>query len=300
LGRIGMPASVVAMLRSSATFMAMAKTLDSRYVSIWDPALNIHRRLNTSADGVVLPTSSFAGRRVLNVEESSTGSMFETFTSPDNTGLYDAIRVKKPDPADTLSWVEVIAHETGHAFNFVTRPSPSVTMADRIRDAISDEIATRQIENTVVLEIMRTTAGARQLAGQTRSTGSTNRPIVERDFFPTPQRRTNLEHFVLMELIRAAINREGLSDTQMKAKDKEVQDMDLKGWRARTFTSDYSRFRFWLRVIDFRWRRLEQLHRPGTRAFERVKEIVLQENANAFFGGLVRYTPRPEVRKRRA
>jgi len=273
--------------------MAMANTLDSRYVSIWDPTGNVHRPLNTSADGVVLPGSAFAGRRVLNVEESATGSMFETFTSPDNRGYYDAIRIKKPDPRDTLMWVEVIAHETGHAFNFVNRTSTPATMAARIRDAVSDEIATRLIEDSVVSQIMATAAGAQQLGGQTRSTGSTNRAAVERDFFPTPLRRTNLEHFVLMELISGTISREGLSDSQMKEKDREVQGMDLKGWRARTFTSDYSRFRFWLRVIDFRWRRLEQLHRPGTRAFERAKEIVLQENANAFFSGLVRYSPRP-------
>jgi hypothetical protein len=284
---------VVDLLKLSKTFMTMAVTLDKRYVSIWRPTQDRHRQLNTSPAGVVM-TGPFTGRRVLDVQESFTGSMFEPYDSPDNTGYYDAIRIKKPDQAETLRWIEVIAHETGHAFNFVNRRSPpAATMADRIRAAIADEIATRQIAASVVSEIMKTRRGGQQLQGQTPNTGGTAPHTVERDFFPTPLRRTYLEHFVFSELIREAINRERLSQSQIEAKNREIEGMPLKGWRSRSFSSDYSKLRFWLRVIDFRWRRLMQLHRPGTPEFERGKEIVLQENANAFFGGLVRYTPRP-------
>ena len=122
--------------------MTMAGTLDNRYASIRVPTQNKHRQLNTSADGVVT-TGTFTGRRVLDVQESSTGSMFEPYDSPDNTGYYDTIRIKKPNRVETLRWIEVIAHETGHAFNLVSRTSPpAAKMADRIRDAIADEIAT--------------------------------------------------------------------------------------------------------------------------------------------------------------
>ncbi len=293
LSRLGIPQKVINLLKLSKTFIAMAVTLDARYVSIWLPTQDRHRLLDTSPDGVVR-TGLFTGRRVLDVQESSTGSMFETYDSPDNTGYYDAIRIKKPDQAQTLRWIEVIAHETGHAFNLVKRSSPpAAKMADRIRAAIADEIATRKIEATVVSEIMKTTLGGQQLKGQTPNTGGTASHTVERDFFPTPLRRTYLEHFVFSELIREAINREGLSQLEIKAKNREIERIPLKGWRSRIFSSDYSKFRFWLRVIDFRWGRLMQLHRPGTPEFERGKEIVLQENSNAFFGGLIRYTPRP-------
>jgi hypothetical protein len=295
LSRLGISQKVVDLLKLSKTFMTMAVTLDKRYVSIWLPTQDRHRQLNTSPDGVVV-TGPFTGRRVLDVQESSTGSMFEPYDSPDNTGYYDAIRIKKPDPAQTLRWIEVIAHETGHAFNLINRNSPpAAKMADRIRAAIAEEIATRKIETSVVSEIMKTTLGGQQLKGQTPNSGGTAPHTVERNFFPTPLRRTYLEHFVFSELIRKAINREGLSEFQIKAKNREIEGIPLKGWRSRTFSSDYSKFRFWLRVIDFRWRRLMQLHRPGTPEFERGKEIVLQENASAFFGGLIRYTPRPAM-----
>ena len=298
LSRIGIPANVVDLLKSSKTFMMMAGKLDNRYVSIWHPTQNRHRRLDTSAGGVVT-SGTFTGRRVLDVQESSTGSMFESYGSPDNAGYYDAIRIKKPARAETLRWIEVIAHETGHAFNLVTRTSPpAAKMADRIRDAIADEIVTRKIEAAVVSEIMQTTQGSQQLKGQTPNTGATDPATVERDFFPTPLRRTYLEQFVLGELMREAINREGLTDSQVKAKNREVESIPLKGWRSRAFSSDYSKFRFWLRVIDFRWRRLMELRRPGTPEFERLKETILQENANAFFGGLVGYTPRPVQQRR--
>ena len=56
------------------------------------------------------------------------------------------------------------------------------------------------------------------------------------------------------------------------------------------FSSDYSKVRFWMRVIDFRWQRAMQLRRPGTVEFARLKEQILQEHANAFFGKLIGYT----------
>jgi len=233
--------------------------------------------------------------------------MFEPFDRQQIMRHYDLILIQKPDPSDTLEWIEVIAHETGHAFNLATSTSPApVTMADRIRAAIADEITTRGIEATVVSEILKTTAGAQQLAGQQPRNLGTRQAIVERDFFPGLLRRTYLEHFVLSELIRAAIDKQKLSDDQIKAKDLLVEGIrtPFTGWRSRKFPSDdYSKFRFWLRVIDSRWRKLSKMHPSQSPAFEWVKEIVLQEHANAFFGGIISYTslppslrPKPPVR----
>jgi hypothetical protein len=115
---------------------------------------------------------------------------------------------------------------------------------------------------------------------------------VERDFFPLALRRTYLEHCVLVDLAQTAIKKEGLDSAAIRAKDQEVGRLPLQGWRARKFTSDYAKVRFAMRVIDFRWARVHVLRRPGTLEFERLKEQVLQENANAFFGGLAMYTSR--------
>jgi hypothetical protein len=98
---------------------------------------------------------------------------------------------------------------------------------------------------------------------------------------------------VLSELAHEAIKRERLSDEARKAKNVEVASLPIKGFRSRKFASDYAKFRFALRIIDVRWERLRTIHRSDPNAFQRGKETVLQENANAFFGGSITYTPRP-------
>jgi hypothetical protein len=290
---LGIPNAVVKLLKLSPTFRKMIATLDKRYVYIWNPAETQHRRLlpQTSADGLVT-SGTFKGRRIINVQESQTGSTFEPYTSPDNPGYYDLISIKKPAASETGEWLEVIAHETAHAFHAVNPPAPSSAKgaADRIRAAVAEEIATRRIEAAVLSEILKTASGRRTLAGFAPSTGSSIRRVVERDFFPSPLRRTYLEHFVLIELLRQAIERENLTDHELEAKNKEISRIPIRGWRTRKFPSDYSKIRFWMRVIDFRWRRAMQLHRPGTVEFARLKEQILQEHANAFFSKLIGYT----------
>jgi hypothetical protein len=164
-------------------------------------------------------------------------------------------------------------------------------MADRIRAAIAEEIATRRIERAVLSDILKTASGRRALAGFAPSTGDAVQRVVERDFFPSSLRRTYLEHFVLSELMRNAMEREKLTDLrELESKDEEISRIPIHGWRTRKFTSDYSKIRFWMRVIDFRWRRLMALRKPGNIEFAQLKEQILQEHANAFFGGLIGYT----------
>ena len=247
--------------------MKMIATLDKRYVYIWNPAETQHRRLlpQTSIDGLVT-SGTFKGRRIINVDQSKTGSMFERYTSPDNPGYYDLISIKKPAASETGGWLEAISHETAHAFHAVNRPSSSSENAtDRIRDAVAEEITTRRIEGAVLSEILKTASGRRILVNFAPSTGSLIRGVVERDFFPSPLRRTYLELFVLNELMRQAIQREKLTDRdQLRAKNEEVSRIPLRGWRSRKFMSEYSKIRFWMRVIDFRWQRAMQLRQPGT------------------------------------
>lgn len=298
LGQIGMPPAVVTLLRLSKKFMTMMGTLDQRYISIWHPSKHVHRSpetLDLSDDGFVT-RPPFNGRRVIEVQEdySRSGSKFTPYDPVNSQGIYDLIQILKPSQGDTGMWISVTAHETGHAFNLVTRTRPPANnKAARIRHAILDEIEARDIECEVITEIVRTPQGARALRGFSHNVGGTDPHVVERDFFPSALRRTYLEQFVLSELMREAVKLEKLTNNQIAAQNQQVDALPMNGWRSRRFSSNYSKLRFWSRVIDFRWQQLMKQQQTGTPAFERVKEQVLQENANAFFGGIISYTPRP-------
>ena len=265
LASIDPPAVVTTLLRLSKTFMDIAATLDKRYVYLWHPTENRHRRLVTSDNGIVT-TGDFAGRRVLDVKKNPAGSWFQPFEDPDNTGYYDVIWIEKPGQREIGSWIEIIAHEATHACHLATRTSAMpAKLADFVKASIAEEIETRRIEALVLKEIGKTTAGKRELAGFVPSTGSTDAHEVERDFFPSQLRRTYLEHFVLSKLARDAIKRERSSDQARKAKDAEVAALPFKAWRSRKFSSDYAKLRFWQRVIHFRWERLRAIHGSNCR-----------------------------------
>jgi len=299
LASLDPPPTMTRLLRLSKTFMDMARTLDKKYVYLWHPAGGRHRTLDTSTAGVV-KSGGVAGRRVLDIRKSLTGgARFEPYQSPDNTGYYDVIWIDKPTQGDTGRWIEIVAHETGHAFHMVTpKSAPPVKLVSRICADVTEEITTRRIESLVVSEIQKTTVGARELKGFTFDNGGTDPDVVERDFYPAQLRMTYLEHFVLGERMRDAVQSEGLDAEGVKAKISEAAGAPLKGWRSRKLSSEYARLRFALRVIDLRWRRLKELHGSNAAAFARTKEQVLQEHANAFFGGAFAYTPRPAKRSR--
>jgi hypothetical protein len=98
LRHLGIPGLVVKLLKLSPTFMKMVRTLDRRYIHIWNRAHTRHRQLpDTSAHGVVR-SGRFAGRRIIEVKESQTGSTFEPYAPPNRHGWYDLISIKKPEP----------------------------------------------------------------------------------------------------------------------------------------------------------------------------------------------------------
>lgn len=228
-------------------------------------------------------------------------------------------------------WLAAIAHETVHAHNLVTATGAApATSALRIAAALRDEAATRATEARILAEIAATTAGAFLKASIRGLTGSTAVWRIQRDFFPGSDRRTYLEHFVLNERMLDAIRREKLKPADVERIDKEVDAIDLKhrpldrnltdpfpiyydpGVPAgkaggsgistkalfKTIATDYGKFRFWLRVIDARWKALEArlggMPAPGAAA----REAVGQEHANAFFDGIVRYDAIPPTPKR--
>jgi hypothetical protein len=90
-----------------------------------------------------------------------------------------------------------------------------------------------------------------------------------------------------------AISRENLAEEDINKKDKEVESIPIDGWRSRNFSSNYSKLRYSLRVIDLRWQKAVKMYTPGTVEFEKLKEQILHEHANAFFAGVITYTPLP-------
>lgn len=177
----------------------MAAALDGAYVD--------HRRWTTllsSGSNATLNRSfrvtgagaSLNGKRILYVGTDPAGSLFIPGESVESPTGWDIIRFTST-MNDTIEWIHAVAHETGHAFARVTAAGPApASPAARVRAAVRDECDTRRIERQVVLQIRATQAGRRAFAG--RAAPAAPRTCdCERDWFPSAQKRTYLEHFVL-------------------------------------------------------------------------------------------------------
>jgi hypothetical protein len=298
-------------LTLSPTYMAIVKKLGKKYVHYKDFVAD---GWGIGADGV-FTKGKYKGRRFFDFEYSSNGTYFAPYGSLDNPLASDVIYLEPPNQSHqrgfyTLDengrWIELIAHETVHAFRHVSGLRRSgKTASDRIQSGIDDEIATRKAEGKIVGEIRKKSKKFRKY---TPTTGSTDRWAVERDFFPGQQKRNYLEHFVLSERLQAAWA--PLSAEEIDADDKLVASIDLgkhklahyvtanptfvdpHTGKETSFKSRYACVRFMMRVIDARWRAIRDLdsrdldHDAGL-------EKCRQQHADAFFEGLATYTPVP-------
>jgi hypothetical protein len=310
------PDDVPKLLKGSTSFLQIVNQLDQKYIARVGPDVELieipedwETVWGATADGRMTKGThrgfSVIGRRMIEILQDFNNSHFSPAGSLEGNALIDTIWIRQPpnaatgvgqkvDAAEIGDWIGNIAHESFHAFRRVTRTGPpAAKLVDRVRDAIAEEILTRQTEAKIVSEIKKTADGGKILKTFIPPKQPTSEAAVQRDFFPSKLRRTYLEHFLLGELMFEAIRREKLDPIDIQKRDSEVEKLPLAGWRARKFSSDYSRLRFALRVIDFRWRQAEKLQKPNTPGFERLKEQVLIEHANAFFGGLIAYKARP-------
>lgn len=310
------PDEVAKLLKGSPKFLKIAIKLDAKYIAETGRDVELSETppndwpdvWGVTTDGVLTKGkyrgANVKGRRVLAISISFDGSSFEPAGSLEHLFSNDTIWLQPPPnaagvgrkagTAEIGGWIERIAHESIHAHHRVLRTGSSATkLAERVLQSIAEEITTRKQEAGIVSEIAATTLGKKLLKTFTPTTGAFDAASVQRDFFPSKLRRTYLEHFLLSALIGEAISRERLTAEAIAKKNEEADRLPLKGWRDRKFSSDYSKIRFWLRVIDFRWQQARKLHTPGSPEFERLKEQVLQEHANAFFGGVISYANRP-------
>ncbi len=311
-----MPNNVIDLLKLSPTFVKMATNLDGLYVDIWDSARAHHRNdvvANFSAGMVTQGT--FTGRRVLNIDRSfTTSSWFQPYSM--GRGYYDAIYIENIGVAEIGKWIEVIAHETAHAFRFangqltrpiVTCPQSKTVKADAIRSMINDEILARKIEAQVLKEIQAAPGGTTVRSYQP-TTGSTVQKVVERDSFTTDWEGTYLEHFVLDTLLSEAIVCDKLDENSVEEKIRNVNRIPLEkrklddylidqnyfdpdSGKLSTFVTKYARLRFIRRIIDARWKQFKKQHSPGDKDIAKAKEKVLKEHSSAFFQGVIAYTP---------
>lgn len=303
------PATVITLLRRSSTYMTMARSLDTHYVALDGAHIPSGWAFdwNPNTDGV-LSHGPFRGRRVLAIWYGASGSEFLPSGSLDNNYGYDIILLQPPQhfSGDQAvgEWIQIIAHETTHAFTRNTSGSVApATVADRITAAITDEANTRGTESAIATEATR----GNRLPDYTPSTGSTNPAQVQRDMFPSSLKRTYLEEFVFDELVRQAISNEGLSQSDIEQHNTRIDALtveDIDGVVAspgfilyfdaaihmyNTFTSKYDELRYIQRVINARWTRYQQSNAGDLD----VKETILQEHAQAFFNGIISYRARP-------
>lgn len=199
MSHISIPDAAIRLLRRSATFKQMAATLDGAYVDHrhWTKvSSSSNARLNNAFR--VVGGGNLNGRRVLYVGFDPAGSLFITGQSIESSNGWDIIRFSDAlGQSHTIPWVRAIAHETAHAFARVTASGVAPkTPVDRVGADVRDECNARTVEHRVIAEIRNTAAGKRALA-----THRVQPPVLpcdcQRDWFPTLQMRSYLEHFVL-------------------------------------------------------------------------------------------------------
>lgn len=307
---IAIPAQVFTRLAQSSTFMNMVRALDRHYIGYHNKAVpnNWAFAWDPTKDGV-FTKGPFPGRRLFWFMHDNAGSSFSTASALENPLGWDMINIQQPSTQgeqEIGDWIEIIGHETTHAFNRVKgNASPSKTALDRVTAAITDEVKTRATESKIVDEVMK----INPLKKYTKGTASTDPAQAQRDMFPSKLKRTYLEQFVLSERIAAAITKESLTGDQIEQHNAKIDAMPLGGYGSMrmqfptmllhydksaklydVFHSDYDELRFIQRILDARWTEYLQ---DGDDLD--AKEDLLQMHAAAFFAGIASYAARPAV-----
>jgi len=301
--------NLVKLLKASPSFVKMAEKLDQRYASLWEGDRDHHiTEVPKLFDKGVITTGRFQGRRVLEVRSSESGSFFRPF-GPFSTGSYDVIQIDKPAQWNLGGWVELIAHESAHAFIFAAGQNKlplNATLKARIDESIDNEILTRKIEAKVFSEAKSSSAGKKLLDQFSSTTGSFDRAVVERDFAEIGWLNTYLETFVLEDQKLEAIRAQKLDDSTVQSLNAQVDAIPLgkrplatyliaypeffdpQQNKFRKFVSQYAKARFFNRVLDARWREFN--NRPAKSRDS--EENMLKQHAAAFFPTQINYTKR--------
>lgn len=315
--RPNIPDDAIRLLRLSTTFRQMAQRLDNSYLDHqhWQALQQKNPNLTLDKNFRVLG-GGLTGRRILYVFTDASGSLFIPGSSIESPTGWDIIRFNDSlSRHDTIPWIQAIAHETAHAFARVSATGPGPTTAvQRAQAAVLDECAARKREQKVLTEIRATQAGQKALAGLTLHTIRTC--DCERDWFPSGQKRTYLEQFVLgMDWESAA---RILSDAEVMKIRADVAAIPLTwstkpqpptmlvailrgtaqvGSFAKQFPvlkSAAGQAAFVLRIVDTSWRQLIAMVGEGSPKWTGgAQQLRLERHARVFFKINIGYTPCP-------
>lgn len=275
------PNRAILLLRSSRTFMALARTLDQHYVSRSDsfqfwPEYTADDRIRSGNRGM---PRSMIGKRELMVIKG--GPSFEPLWSPDNPLSADLIEL---DSTDIPGFISELAHEATHAANFVRGGgAPAAqTIAAEVDSMIQEEVQTRQSEVTILGEIPD-----RNVQAAAALVGSRDPAVVERDV-PPAFMLSYLELFFFSRRLRDAQAADGITNEEAVEIRERVDQAEKLGL-IYPWGGQYGDVWSERQTARREWREFMQRHRPTDPDFEQRKERLLQDHARRFFRGLLTY-----------
>lgn len=286
------PDQAIHLLRGSATFMQIARTLDRNFA--WRTDSYRHEPLNYDANGrITNGPRSIRGRRELMVTIDHSGASFMPFESPDHPLSADVISIQNLDIA---GFIQDIAHEAVHARNFVTGTGGApATLAASIADSIQEEIDVRNTEAVILSEIP-----SRTVRRDFHQVGSTDPVQVERDFAPGIG-LTYLENAFFSWRLQEAQAVEGLTDEEAQEIREQISPSTppfIFGKRPNPQSglfelSSYAEVWFNRLTAIQEWREFHSRNSPSDPGYQTRIEAMRQAHARRFFEGRVQYRQRP-------
>jgi hypothetical protein len=273
--------STILLLRTSATFMRLARTLDQNFVAREDsfrfnPEIDPSGRI-TSGDPS-MPRSMIGKRELMVIKDNPA---FLPVQSPDNPLSADLIQVNQ---LNAPGFIQELGHEVTHAATFVGASAPAgQTLVAEINAGVQEEISTRQSEATILGEVRNP-----QVRQQVAQVGSRVQSEVERDIAPAIG-MTYLEGFFFARRLRDAQANDQI--TEDKAREiREVISMAVQNDLAvPDWYGEYGRVWLDRQTAHKEWAEFHRTNRPSDPGYDAAKEQLLQDHARRFFGGLVSY-----------
>ena len=284
------PQRTIRRLLTSPEFMRIVRGLDRNYVArsrsySFNPTYDANERITGGDRGM---PRSYIGKRELYITEDSSGASFQSFESPDNALSADVLLVQHTRGAN---FIQDLVHEACHAFNHVAGNAPTpANLVGAIRAGIQEEISVRNMEDQITGQIHRRNPNL-----NFRDVGSTVPAEVARDFAPGIG-LTYLENFFFSYRLREMQIQDGFTDEQAKRMRDSVNANQSLVFKPEV---DPQLGIYVLSEYGMTWRDRLRAKRSWTEfnnqgnTSDAAKESKLQEHANLFFRGLVRYTSLP-------
>ena len=287
--------AVIKLLRKSAPFMHIVRTLDENYVWLHNP------KLNPATEKIVqgvLTTGPFHGRRILYIQGGAAAGSFTSVDSPDATIGGDLIKIN--NGGSHLEVVRSIAHEATHAFREVTGAPAPADVDAFIQAGVTEEVETRKSEVGISKGVFPARSAERHAVDQDVAAGYLSRPLVERDIAPDVG-LTYLEASGFAALLVEAQRNEKLSDDQAadirRQVDKDPKSAKKKDPKSLDEPSKYALIYANRKIALATWEKFQKDFQGLEESDKatKAKEHLLQENAQTLLDGRIKYSPLPSL-----